>query len=275
MEMQSNWHEQCLLLFFIGGEDMLDMHSHILWGVDDGPKTMEETLQMMEQAAKEGIKEIIATSHAKHPQFDVLYSEVNSQIQTLQAELKQQGIPLQLYTGHEVRLCENLVELVQTKQVHTLANSKYLLLELPSSNVPSYTKNIVLALLEEGITPIIAHPERNKAIAEKPARLERLIREGAVAQITAGSLAGHFGKSIQKLSLDLVQANLVHTYGSDVHNLTTRPFLFDEGLSFLEKKKQSDAVDILLENNARIIENKSFILHEPEEVSTKKWWQIF
>lgn len=254
---------------------MIDMHSHILWGVDDGPKALEETIEMLEQASKEGITAIIATSHAKHPQYHVPYDIVNEQIETLQQELTNRAISLQLHSGHEVRLCDNMVELIQQKQLHTLANSRYVLLELPSSTVPSYTKNIVLALLEQGMTPIIAHPERNKAIAEKPARLERLIREGAVAQITAGSLAGHFGKTVQKLSLQLVEANLVHTYGSDVHNLTTRPFLFDAGLDFLEKKKQVDAVDLLLENNARILENKPFILHEPEEIQTKKWWQIF
>ena len=127
----------------------------------------------------------------------------------------------------------------------------------------------------EGITPIIAHPERNKAIAEKPSRLVELIHQGALSQITAGSLTGHFGRAIQKLSLDLVRANLVHAYGSDVHNLTTRPFLFDEGLCYLEKRKELEAVDIFLENNARILQNMPFIIKEPEEMETAKWWKIF
>src|SRR5690606_27765534 len=124
------------------------------------------------------------------------------------------------------------------------------------------------------ITPIIAHPERNKGIAEKPERLERLIREGAVAQITASSIAGHFGKSVQKLSTQLVKANLVHTYGSDAHNLSTRPFLFEQGLAFLEKQKLLDSVDLLLENNIRIVENEPLTIYEPDEVKTKKWWNI-
>lgn len=254
---------------------MIDMHSHILFGVDDGPKEIEETIQMFEQAVQEGITGMISTSHSHHPQYNVAYDTVTDQTSSLQQLLHERDIPLTLHVGHEVRLVENIVELYRTNRIHTLANSEYLLLELPSSNVPRYTKDIVLALIKEGITPIIAHPERNKAIAEKPERLERLIREGAVAQLTAGSIAGHFGKAIQKLSLDLVRANLVHTYGSDVHNLTTRPFLFDAGLTYLEKQQQLDAVDILLENNARILENKPLILLEPEQVPTKKWWQIF
>lgn len=254
---------------------MLDMHSHILFGVDDGPKTMEQSIEMLKQAEREGITEIIATSHVCHPQYDVHATDVLRQVPKLQQAIDALGIQLKIYTGHEVRITDNLLEKLAKKEVLPLANSKYLLLELPSSNVPNYTKHMIVLLKSQGITPILAHPERNKAIAEKPARLERLIREGAVAQITAGSLAGHFGKSVQKLSLDLVKANLVHTFGSDVHNLSTRPFLYDEGLNFLEKKKQLDAVDVLLENNARIIENKPFVLLEPEEISNKKWWQFF
>lgn len=254
--------------------EMVDMHSHILFHVDDGPKNFDETLAMLKQAVNEGITEIIATSHAKHPQYHTDFGIVETQVQQLTIELERQQIPLKIYTGHEVRLNENLTEQIKSKEIHTLANSRYLLLELPSSNVPHYTKSFIRELVENGITPIIAHPERNKAIAEKPERLENLVREGALAQITAGSLAGHFGKSIQKTSVDLVRANLIHTYGSDVHNLTTRPFLFDAGLTVLEKAKLGNQVEILLENNARILANDGVILFEPEKIA-KKWWKLF
>lgn len=254
---------------------MVDIHSHLLFGVDDGPKTMEQSIEMLQQAAREGITEIIATSHVCHPQYHVQSTEVLEQVPKLQQAIDERGIQLKIHTGHEVRITDDLLEKLEKNEVLPLGNSQYVLLELPSSNVPNYTKNIIVLLKSRGITPIIAHPERNKAIAEKPARLERLIREGAVAQITAGSLAGHFGKNIQKLSLDLVKANLVHTYGSDAHNLSTRPFLYDEGLTYLEKKKQIDAVDLLLENNACVVENRSLFLLEPEEISEKKWWKIF
>ena len=254
---------------------MIDIHTHILWAVDDGPKQMEETMQLLKQAVNEGITEIITTSHSFHPQYHVDYETINNQIQLLQYQLTKNSIPLTLHTGHEVRLSDNIISLYKAKQIHTLANSNYILLELPSHTVPYYSINIIRELLTEGLVPIIVHPERNKAIAERPILLERLIREGAMAQITAGSLAGHFGRTIQNLSLDLVKANLVHTYGSDVHNLTSRPFLFDEGLYYLEKKKELDAVEVLLENNFRIIHNSSLIVQEPEEIETTKWWKIF
>lgn len=252
---------------------MIDMHTHILYGVDDGPKTVDETLRMLEAAKAEGITDIISTSHASHPQYHVDFMTVNMQVAQLQKEANDIGI--NIHTGQEVRIQSNLIERFKNGELLTMANSQYLLLELPSSNVPQYTKNIVYSLLEEGITPIIAHPERNKGIAEKPERLERLIREGALAQVTAGSLSGHFGKSVQQLALQLVEANLVHTYGSDVHNLMTRPFLFNEGLDYLEKKKQSDAIDVLLENNDRILTNERMLILEPCELRKKKWWSFF
>lgn len=253
---------------------MIDMHSHILFNVDDGPKSIEESIEMLKIAAQEGITEIISTSHSHHPQYDVPFHLVNEQVKQLQEEMDIQNIPLKIHVGHEVRLNDKILELYQTNRIHNLANSNYLLLELPSNNVPQYTKNIVNALIAEGITPIIAHPERNKGIAEKPERLERLIREGAVAQITASSIAGHFGRSVQKLAIELVRANLVHTYGSDAHNVVTRPFLFEKGLSYLDKQKLQNSVDILLENNIRIIENKPLVLLEPDIVKKNKWWNI-
>lgn len=252
---------------------MIDMHTHILYGVDDGPAEVEGTVKMLEEAQQQKITHIISTSHACHPQYDVNATTVTAQLAELQA-LSQQ-FDIQLHRGQEIRIQPDLLELYKAGQLLTLADSRYLLLELPSSNVPQYTKSIVYGLLEEGVIPIIAHPERNKGIAEKPERLERLVRAGAIAQVTAGSLSGHFGKAVQKVALDLVALNLVHTYGSDMHNTTTRPSLFNEGLDVLEKKKMLDAVDMLLENNEHIIGNEPMLLWEPLEAKKKKWWAIF
>lgn len=254
---------------------MIDIHSHILYGVDDGPSTQKDAILMLEKAIKEGITEIVSTSHAYHPQYSAEANLVKQKLIALQQEVVEQQLPLKLHLGHEVRLRDNLIELLKEEKIHTLAGSKYLLLELPSQGIPKYTTDVIHALLSENILPIIAHPERNRAIAENPARLTKLISHGAIAQITAGSLAGHFGRGIQKLSLQLVDANLVHTYGSDVHNLKTRPYKFDAGLRYLEKQKRLDAVDIFLENNARIVENDEIIILEPEGLEKPKWWNIF
>lgn len=253
---------------------MLDMHAHILPGVDDGPKTMAESIELLKLAEAEGIEDIIATSHAYSPHYDVPKKLVLEKLAALREEVSKHDLKIRLHAGQEVRIQDNTVEQLEAGQALTLAGSKYVLLELPSSGIPAYTIQIIQGILNLNKVPIIAHPERNRAIAEKPSRLERLITHGALSQVTAGSLAGHFGKNVQKLSLKLVEANLVHTYGSDVHHKETRPFLFEKGLDYLDRHNHHDLADILLENNARILTNQDFVLLEPVAVETKKWWQL-
>lgn len=251
---------------------MIDLHSHILWGVDDGPQTIKESLQILEQAVNEGITMMAATSHYQHPLYSASFHVVYDKVNRLNMELTQNNIPIELCTGHEVRLSHQLLSLYDTRNIHTLANSNYLLIELPSNWIPLYTFHVIEELVNAGITPIIAHPERNKDIFENPQKLEKLIERGAVTQMTAGSLAGAFGRTIQTFSLHLIQANCIHTYGSDVHNMTTRAYCFQKGLSFLERKKQSHHVEMLLENNKRVVRNKPLTILKPEHVNKRRWW---
>ena len=232
-------------------------------------------MKLLYQAVKEGITDIIITPHGSHPQFDVKKEIVEERYKIIKEAAKEKNIPLNLTLGQEIRIGDSTIEQVESGEVFTMAASKYVLLELPSSSVPSYTVPIIQGILSLNKVPVIAHPERNRAIAEKPSRLLKLINHGAIAQITAGSLAGHFGKSIQKQSLKLGGCNLGRTCGSDVHNLKTRPFLFDAGLSYLEKHKRLNAVDIFLENNARIMENEEVIILEPGNPTAKSWWNLF
>lgn len=251
------------------------MHSHIIFDVDDGPKSIEESIKMFDRAVVEGITEVICTSHAFHPQYHSSANIVKERTDVLRNALKMYNIPLTIHTGHEVRLNGLLCQQVDEGSALTLALSKFLLLELPSQGVPRYTFEMIDRLLAKGIIPVIAHPERNQGIAERPEILEKIIRQGAISQVNAGSIVGHFGKRIQHIALKLINAHLIHSYGSDVHNLTTRPFLFEKGLSYLEKQTCSEFVDILLENNTRIISNDEVIVFEPENIEKRKWWGLF
>lgn len=253
---------------------MIDMHTHILYGVDDGPQTIEGTLQMLKAAVEEGITDLIVTPHAYHPKYTVKRDAIHRQINELIDSVKQLGYPLRLHSGQEIHLHEHLVENLLSGEAMTLAKSRYLLLELPFYTVPAYTFQIIQTLIENGYTPIIAHPEKNRAIAENPNILNRLILQGAHAQITAGSLTGHFGRHIQKTAMQLVQANLIHCYGSDAHNVSSRPFEYSKGLIMLEKKVHYELITVLLENNRRILNDEAFTILEPANIMPKKWWGL-
>ncbi|MDN4605937.1 tyrosine-protein phosphatase [Sporosarcina highlanderae] len=250
------------------------MHSHVLHSLDDGPDSMEGTIKIIYSAVNEGITDLIATPHVHNPHFHVKATEVSKQVVELKEYIKRESIPLQLHLGHEVRIHDSIIENYKAGELLTLADSRYMLLELPSQTVPSYTVKVIEQLIEIDIIPIIAHPERNRAIAEKPERLQRLIRHGAYAQITAGSVSGHFGKGIQDLSLRLIEANCIHAYGSDVHKMETRPLEFAKGIDLLEKRKFDQIIDVLLENNSRILSDQPLIQLEMGNVRKKSWWKI-
>lgn len=254
---------------------MIDIHSHILAGLDDGAETMDITKQMLETAVRDQITGIIATPHAYHPNFKTDLNAVKKQLEATNNWIADQGLPIKVYSGQECRLSEKLPDRLERGEALTLADSQYVLLELPSSGVPAYTVPIIQQLITNNYVPIIAHPERNQGIMEKPDRLRKLLLHGALAQVTAGSVSGNFGKAIQRTAMDLIDANLIHVYGSDIHNLTTRPFLFNEGLDYLEKKNRHEIVDIMLENNDRILLNENLHVLEPQTITKSKWWNIF
>src|SRR5690606_12188213 len=184
-------------------------------------------------------------------------------------------LPVKIYSGQECRLSDKLPERLLAGEALTMAGSRYVLLDLPSSGIPAYTVPVIQQMITNNYIPIIAHAERNQGIIEKPDRLRKLLLHGALAQVTAGSVAGSFGKAIQKTSLTLLDANLIHVYGSDVHSLEKRPFLFNEGLDYLETKNRHEMVDVMLENNERILLNRNLIILEPQDIPKSKWWNVF
>ncbi|MBD8013364.1 tyrosine-protein phosphatase [Planococcus wigleyi] len=254
---------------------MIDTHAHILPGLDDGAETMEQTKRLLEKAVDEQLTGIIATPHAFHPNFQTNLAALKKQLELVNSYIAQEQLPLTIYSGQECRLSDKLPERLAAGEALTLANSRYVLLELPSSGIPAYTVPVIQQLITKNYVPIIAHAERNQGIIEKPERLKKLLLHGAMAQVTAGSVAGSFGKAIQRTAMSLIDANLIHVYGSDVHSLDKRPFLFNEGLDYLEKKNQHDMVDIFLENNERILLNEYLHVLEPGDIRKGKWWNIF
>lgn len=241
---------------------MIDIHSHIIWGVDDGPSTKQEAMELIRLAMKEGIEQIIATSHALHPSFHADMIEVQEKLQELQQESDAERLGIKLYTGHEIRITEDLVEQLRNKQVLPLSNSTYVLVEFPSGDVPLFTREILRQLVRAGYRPVIAHPERNKVFANNTKKLHELIEAGAFTQVTAGSVAGDFGKEVQRVAMKMIDEGLIHCYGSDVHNKKVRAFSFDKGLSYLESKNRQDIVEYFLENNERLLQNKNLLIIE-------------
>lgn len=253
---------------------MVDMHNHILYAVDDGASNFDESISIAKELVKEGVTKVIATPHAHHRLYNTDILIVKENLETLNQSLKNRYINLEVSLGQEVRIHEELLSNLSNNKVLTLNNSNYLLLELPSSNVPLYTPTIISELLTLNIIPIIAHPERNKVFTQQPEVLENLIRVGALAQVTSGSITGHFGKQIQKSALKLIDSNLIHLIGSDTHNLKNRPPLFKKSLEYLNKHNRADYADFFISNNEYVFHNKQVEIIEPNLNTKKYWWKF-
>ena len=203
---------------------MIDLHCHILPKMDDGPQSVQESLKMAERALKDGIHTIVATPHSLDGVYTNRVEDIVSGVTALQGALSANHLDLKLHPGSDIHLCTNMVQRIRSGDACTINDAgKYILLELPSQMIPKGVKDEIFALKLNGITPIITHPERNAVVQHDPGVLYELVQMGALAQMTAMSLTGDFGKFIGQVSATLLRYRLVHIIASDAHSARDRP----------------------------------------------------
>ena len=196
---------------------MIDIHSHIIPNVDDGARSVEETFNILKEAQEAGFTDVILTSH-----FLLNYYETNAQElifwkEKLQEVLKKQGTKINLHSGMEIYITNQMEELLENKKILTLANSGYMLIELPLATNVKYFDYVVYYLEAKGIKPIIAHPERYKCVQKDPHIVEEYIEKGCLIQCNYGSIVNLYGREAEKTIKTLLKKNQVHFLGSDVH----------------------------------------------------------
>lgn len=197
---------------------MIDIHCHILPGIDDGAEDLEMALEMANMAASQGITHILATPHHRNPVFTNKKEQIETAVDRFQIELDKRGIDLIVFPGQEVRIHGELMQHIEAGEIlFTDLNQTYLLVEFPSSEVPAYTDRLFFELLTAGIRPVIVHPERNAVFMSDINRLERFIQQGCYAQLTTASYLGEFGAEIQRVSQTMIERQLIHLMASDAH----------------------------------------------------------
>lgn len=243
---------------------MIDLHCHMLPGIDDGPRNIDEALNMARMAAEDGITDVIVTPHMQNGLYHNNAEKVLSEVSMFQRTLVQEGISLQIHPGAEVHIHPTLMENLYNHKLLTLCNAdKYLLIELPVLTIPDYTTALLRELIIEGIVPIIVHPERNIYLMKGSRLLAGLIDLGAIIQINAGSLLGQRGKQIQRFAKELLKNRMVHVIASDGHNGTTRrPLLTDAYRAAADVVSDVD-VGQLQENAKSILMGKPCKVNNP------------
>ncbi len=238
---------------------MVDIHCHILPGFDDGSDNIEESLRMARIAAGGGTKAIIVTPHSNIPDSHQNYLDKDyvDAFKELKAKIKQANIPLEVYPGHEIFAAEDFVEQIKKRKLLTLCDSDYPLVEFGFRERSESVYEKLQLLVAEGLTPIVAHPERYAFVAEDKSSALRLKKLGCLLQINKGSLKKKFGDNAYAISQALIRNEIADFVASDAHSPYMRtPYLADAYEIICELRSRRYADLLLKTNPEKVLKNE-------------------
>lgn len=247
---------------------MIDIHNHVLIGVDDGPGNREEAVKLLKQAVNDGITDIIATPHHKTTHYTNPGVTVFQKLDALNTIIEEENLHIKVHPGQEIRVNGDIVRDLSSEDSLTLNRSQYVLVELPFNDLPHYTEKLFFDMQMKGYIPVIAHPERCKPIIQSPGRLYSLIEKGAHAQVTATSVTGDLGENLKETSLRMIENNLVHLVASDAHSAESRPFALKEAYEVIAEELGSDVTVKLKKNAKKLLNGQDLIVGQPSEMES-------
>lgn len=202
---------------------IVDIHTHILPGVDDGSKNLQESIQIIQSLYEQGITDIVLTPHyIKDTNYNATSAQKKKILESVKANLRED---VRLYLGNEVLVCEDLIDLLKKHKINTINDSKYLLIELPFSGHLNSLQSILCELVDQGITPIIAHPERYQFLQKDKNRIRSLLEFNCLLQCNVDSLTGKYGRQAKKLMKWLLKNDLVQIVATDSHHVDDHKML--------------------------------------------------
>ena len=241
---------------------MVDIHCHILPGMDDGADTMETSIQMAEMAIADGITHVVGTPHS-NAEYKFDPELIRQRRDELQAAV---GDRLKLATGCDFHLSfDNLQDLQNNPQKYTINQKNYLLVEFADFAIPPSMDDTMHHLQLMGLSPIITHPERNALLRTKPERMYRWLHQGSYVQITALSLLGRFGSAAQHNAEKWLDEDRVHFVASDAHNLKSRPLQLRAAFDLVAKRRGEEVANALFHDNPLAAFEGHGLAYEPEQ----------
>jgi protein-tyrosine phosphatase len=244
---------------------MVDIHSHILPGIDDGARSLDESLELCRIAAADGVTRIVATPHVMDYRYPNTRQTMEGPFRDLAEAVGRERLPITLVPGAEVHIAAGLVDRYRGGDLVTYDdNRKYMLFEFPFQNVISGAEEAIYKLRLAGIVPVIAHPERIGYFMDDPSRLRKLISMGCVGQVTGGSLLGSFGERSEKSAWKMLELGLVHVVASDGHDAKhRRPVMKDARAAVAARAGEEAAKRMTEEVPAAIVEGRDIEWPEP------------
>jgi protein-tyrosine phosphatase len=248
---------------------MIDIHCHILPGLDDGPESLDESLDLCRTAAADGVTCIVATPHYKPGTYVFSGPRIIESVNVLMMAVRSAGLDIRILPGAEVTVSPEMSADLERGGHLTLNHGRYFLAEFSPLSVPASWDTFLLSFLNAGLTPIIAHPERNAWFVHHPAALAAAVQRGVKLQVTAMSLTGDFGDASQDFAIDLLRQNLVHVIASDGHSADFRPPRLSEAVGLAADVVGRQRAEALVTvNPLAIIEGRPLPAMEPAQYAT-------
>lgn len=235
---------------------MIDLHCHLLSGIDDGPKNLSESIALAKMSYDSGISHVVCTPHIHEGYFDNHIDNIEKTHRVFVAELAKAGIPLKSHFAAEVRISPNIVALFNNKSlpfIGYLDGNPVLLLELPHSHIPPGSEQLIYWLKAHGVIPMVAHPERNRDILANYNKAAWLKGKGVLFQLTAGAITGTFGYKVQDCALKMLRDGFADIVATDTHNVHKRPPELAGAFQHLRDEFGSDMSQDLCINKPREI----------------------
>ena len=234
---------------------MIDIHAHILPGMDDGAEDLQDALEMAKIAVENGITVMVATPHCNIPgvydnYFDRRFADIYKRVRSA---LEDHEIPLKLLPGMEVFATPDLPELLEQRKILTINGSKYLLVEFSFEEDLQYVESILDSILGAGLRPIVAHAERYECVQKNLFVLEKWKKRGILIQVNKGSLTGRFGKFSYNAAHSMMQKRQVDVIASDCHSPNYRTPVMMDVYDSLQKKYSKEYLELLFNENPRRI----------------------
>ncbi len=219
-------------------------------GIDDGSKSLEESIAILKKAQKEGVTDIMLTPHyIKNSKFACNNKKKEELLESLKTKMKKEKIKITLYLGNEVYIDSDIISLIEENEIKTLNNSKYILIELPMTVEFNAASKIFLKLIKKGYYPILAHPERYTYVQDDISKLDEFIDMGVLLQGNYMSLYGKYGSDAKEVLKELLKKGLIHFLASDIHHEKSEFHLKKIEKDLLKIVKNQEIVKDLLERN--------------------------
>ena len=255
---------------------MIDIHCHLLPGIDDGSESLDVSLKLARDAVEDGITHALLTPHHMNGHYINHAADVINLTNWFQTELDNNNIPLTVFPSQEVRINGNLLSLIDNHDILTAdEQGQYILIEFPFHAIPVFTPKMLFSLQERGLTPIIVHPERNTELMIHPELLYDMVNNGAYAQVTASSYVGTFGKAVQQFSEDILDNGLAQVIASDAHHLPDRAYEMSDAFAKLEKEYGTHRSHLFDENAKALINGDPLIRFDESPIKKRKFFSAY